>query len=185
LVFAPIEHFSHKSRCKKLSSNLFVAMCNKVCYNHQSDEVGLEPSPYLDVEFTKEQRKLLSPTPQDVQIGVILSQIFGDKATAKIARRCVDIITGNINSYACILNGPDQLERIKTYLDLAASLSDENDEINKQKAASRAEKKQVDYERLLKKAEKSAAEALKQPDLLPGMMVDLAKGSDYVLTLSN
>ncbi len=28
LVF---EHFSHKSRCRKLASILFVAMCNKVC----------------------------------------------------------------------------------------------------------------------------------------------------------
>ncbi len=83
------------------------------------------------------------------------------------------------------MNRPDQLERFKTNLDLAASLSDYNDEINKQKAASQAEKKQVDDERLLKKAEKPAAEALKQSNLLLGMMVDLAKGADYVLTLSN
>jgi hypothetical protein len=98
LVLMPIEHFSYKSRCRKLASELFIAMCNKVCCNHKSDEVGLEPSFFLDVEFTKDQRKMLScPTPRDIQIGVIISQIFGNKATTKIAMRRVDIMTGNID----------------------------------------------------------------------------------------
>jgi hypothetical protein len=175
-----VEHFSHSSRCRRLAADLFVAMCNKVCYDHQTDDVGLEPSSYLDVEFTKEQRKMLSPTHRDVQIGVILSQIFGEKASTKIAKRRVEFMTGNINSYARLLNGPEQLERIQTYSDLAASLSDYNNEVNQQKESARAEKKQVNEEKLLKKAEKAAAEEIKRNDLLPGLMVELEKGAEHI-----
>ncbi len=49
--------------------------------------------------------------------------IFGDKAKTKIAKRRIDFMTGNVNSYARILNGPAQLDSISTYNNLAASLS--------------------------------------------------------------
>ncbi len=77
------------------------------------------------------------------------------------------------------------VRKIKTYANLASSLSDYNNELNLQKATSQAEKKQVNGERHLKKAEKSAAEAIKPTDLLLDMIVDLAKGADHVLDLSS
>ncbi len=57
--------------------------------------------------------------------------------------------------------------------------------MNQQKESARAEKKQVNEEKLLKKAEKAAAEEIKRNDLLPGMMVELEKGAEHILNLSN
>jgi hypothetical protein len=79
------------------------------------------PSNWLDFECSKDQRKALYLTPRDVQVGAIIGQIFGDNSKTRIAKRRIDIMTGNVTSYAQILNGPSQLDRIKTYNDLAAS----------------------------------------------------------------
>jgi hypothetical protein len=46
------------------------------------------------------QRKALNPTPPDVQVGAIFGQIFGDNAKTRIAKRRIDIMTENVNSYA-------------------------------------------------------------------------------------
>jgi hypothetical protein len=48
-------------------------------------------------------------------------------------------MTGNVNSYALILNGPSQLDSIKTYNDLAASLSEYSNEVKAQKASVQAD----------------------------------------------
>jgi hypothetical protein len=92
-------HNSHNGRCAKISSDLFIAMTNYVCYNHNW-EGDLMPSNWLDVECSKDQRKALNPTPRDVQVGAIIGQIFGDNAKTRIAKRRIDIMTGNVNSYA-------------------------------------------------------------------------------------
>ncbi len=58
---------------------------------------------------------------------------------------------GNVNSYAWILNGPSQLDSIKTYNDLAASLSEYNNDVKAQKASVQAEKKKADAEKAANK----------------------------------
>jgi hypothetical protein len=63
------------------------------------------PSNWLDVECSKDQRKAPNPTPCDVQVGAIIGQIFGDNAKTGIAKRRIDIMMGNVNSYAQISNG--------------------------------------------------------------------------------
>ncbi len=81
------------------------------------------PSNWLDVECSKDQRKALNPTPRDVQVGAIIGQIFGDDAKTRISKRHIDIMTGNVNSYARILNGPSQLDSIKMLLDSGKRIS--------------------------------------------------------------
>ena len=94
---------------------------------------GMIPSPRFNVEITKDQRKALNPTTApNVQIGAVIGQNFDDKAKTKIAMRWIDLMTGNFNSYAWILNGPAQLDSISTYHDLAASLSEYNSEVQAQ-----------------------------------------------------
>ena len=97
-------------------------MTNYVCYHHDTDD-DMIPSPHLNVEVSADQRKALNPTVRDIQIGAVIAQIFGDKAKTKIAKRRIDFMTGNVNSDARILNGPEQLDSISTYNNLAASLS--------------------------------------------------------------
>jgi hypothetical protein len=61
-------------------------------------------------------------------------------------------MTGNINSYARILNGPAQLDCITTYNNLAVSLSDYHNEMQVQKAIVAAEKQQANVDKAAKKA---------------------------------
>jgi hypothetical protein len=96
---------------------------------------------------------MMNPTVCDIQIGAILSQIFGDKAKTNFATRRIDFMIGNVNCYARILNGPSQLASIKTYSDLASSLTEYNNEVNKQKEASKAQRKEAEAEKLLRRAD--------------------------------
>jgi len=109
------------------------------------------PSPHLNVEVSANQRKALNPTVCDIQIGAVIAQIFGDKAKTKIAKHRIDFMTGNINSYARILNGPAQLDSISTYNNRAASLSDYHNEMQAHKAIAAAEKQQADVDKAAKK----------------------------------
>ena len=71
----------------------------------------------------------------------------------KIPRdEALDFMTGNVNSYLRILNGPAQLDSISTYNNLAASLSDNHNEMQAQKAIAAAEKQQADVDKAAKKA---------------------------------
>jgi hypothetical protein len=91
-------HKPHVGRYTKISANLFVAMTNYVCYHHDTDN-DMMPSPHLNAEVSNNPRKALNPTVCDVQIGAVIAQIFGDKAKIKIAKRQINFMTGNANSY--------------------------------------------------------------------------------------
>jgi hypothetical protein len=81
----------------------------------------------------------------------VSSTIFGDKAKTKIAKCRINFMTGNVNSYAGILNGLAQLDSISTYNNLAASLSEYHSELQAQKAIVVAKKQQADVEKAAKK----------------------------------
>ena len=146
-------HKSHVGRCTKLSADLFVAMTKYVCYHHDTDD-NMIPSPHLNVEVSADQRKALNPTVRDIQIGAVRAQSFGDKVKTKIAKRRINFMTGNVNSYTRILNGPAQLDSISTYNNLAASLSKYHNEMKTQNAIVAAEKQQADVDKAAKKVPK-------------------------------
>ena len=99
------------------------------------------PFAFLDVAVSRDQVGLLNPTFCDVQLGAILDQCTGCKAKKVIAKRRVEFVSGNVNSYARILNGPAQLEKIKTYNQLSASIAQLQRERDVQKLASKAQQK--------------------------------------------
>ena len=68
---------------------------------------NLVPSASLIMQISQDQVDLLNPTLRDFQLGAIIDQCSGKKATNKIARRRIDFIPENINSYAHILNEPN------------------------------------------------------------------------------
>ncbi len=144
-------HKSHIGRCSQISADLFVAMTNYGCYHHDTEN-DMIPLLHLYVEVSNDQRKALNHTICDLQIGAVIAQINGDKAKTKIAKGQIDFMTGNINSYAWILNGPAQLDSITTYNNLAASLSDYHNEMQAQKTIVVAEKQQADVDKAVKKA---------------------------------
>ena len=57
----------------------------------------LYPSSFLDVAFSDEQQELLNPTCRDVQMGSIIDQCIGTKATREVVRRRLDMVQGNVN----------------------------------------------------------------------------------------
>ena len=82
-------------------------MTNFVARNHGWHKGGyLAPSPNLHVEFISNQRELLNPTTRDVQIGANIDQFSEKKANKVIAKRRIEFVSGNVNSYVRILNGP-------------------------------------------------------------------------------
>jgi len=178
-----INHTSHKNRCVKTSADLFIAMTNYVCYNHNSED-DLMPSNWLDAECRKDQRKALNPTTRDVQIGAIIGQIFGEQAKTRIAKRRIDFMTGNVNSYARILNGASELESIKTYNDLAVSLAEYNNEATAQKAIAQAEKKKATTEKAANKERREQQAEEQRRLIMPICEEHVAQGLEHCLSLS-
>jgi hypothetical protein len=85
----------------KLSGELFCHVANYVAHNHshETDE-DLVPSSYLDLEVTSDQVMLLNPTAHHVQIGVITDQCVGKTTKKVLAKHCIDMASGNVDSYA-------------------------------------------------------------------------------------
>lgn len=133
--------------------------------------------------MTRDQIDLLNPIPRDIQIGAILDQCAGEKATKSIAKRRVEMISGNINSYARILNGPSQLKDIQTYNQLAASMAVVRRERDKKNDAAKEKKKMDEAEKALKKAEKEQKALEEKQRLGPVCKEHVEKGLSHVLDL--
>ena len=58
-----------------------------------------------------------------------------------LAKQRIDMITGNVNSYARILNGPVQLDKMKTFNEVAASIAVIRKERNEKNEAMHVQKK--------------------------------------------
>jgi hypothetical protein len=93
-------------------------------------------------------------------------------------------MTGNINSYAQILNGSSQLDSIKMYNDLAASLSEYNNEVKAQKASVQAEKKKANAEKADNKVRRDQQVEEQRQLLLPTCEEHAARGLAHCLSLS-
>ena len=70
------------------------------------------------------QRNLLNPTPKDVLLGFITHDVRGKGAVQKIAKRKIDLIEGNVNSYSRLLNNPKRLGAIKDHAQLVATVAE-------------------------------------------------------------
>ena len=77
-------------------------------------------SSYLDVETTKDQCRLLNPTPLDCITGYILEDAVGEKALKRLPQRRLNFIDRSISSYCYILNSPERLEQIRQANKLAS-----------------------------------------------------------------
>ena len=180
------DHPLPEKRDRNIAAKIFRHMSNFVAMKHGWHTGGvLVPSSHLQVEVSREQIDLLNPTPRDVQMAAIIDQCSGKKATKVIAKRRIEFIEGNVNSYARILNGPTQLERIKTFNDLAASiatLQKEKDEIERKAKES---KKLKAAEKAQNKLEKELKAKKDYEEFGPGCKDDVEKGIDHVLSLNN
>ena len=147
----------------KLSGELFCHMANYVARNHGHEtEEDLVPSSYLDLEVTSDQVKLLNPTARHAQIGAIRDQCVGVTAKKVLAKRRIDMASGNISSYARVLNGPHQLEKIQTFNELAVTMTTLKKEREQAREEASARKKQEEKDKAARRAEKEMEAINKQ-----------------------
>jgi hypothetical protein len=143
----------------------------------------LAPAGYLDVEVTDTQLDYLNPPPNDVLVGSIMEDSIGENARKKIAKRRINFINGNVESYSRSLNNPRQLAYIEDANKLSATLStieearlQAKDDTKKRKAEEQKTKK-------AKKAKSAAAFHKTQKELYEGLKEDVLKGLDHVRKL--
>ena len=74
------------------------------------------------------QRTLLNPTQNDVFFGLIDYDAKGKGAVQKIAKRRLDVIEGNVNSYSKMLNNTKILKIIKDFNQICASVAEVSEE---------------------------------------------------------
>ena len=79
-------------------------------------------SSYLDVETTKDQYRLLNPTPLDCITGYIMEDAVGDRDLKRLPQIRLNFIDGCISSYCSILNSSKSLEYIRQANKLACVL---------------------------------------------------------------
>ena len=121
------------------------------------------------------QSTLLNPTPKDVLLGFITYDVKGKGAVQKIAKRKIDFIEGNVNSYSRLLNNPRRLESIKDHVELVATVAEVSAEADDEKARKKLRREKDTAERAQKKAALAEKEAKKMEEMLPLLNSDVNK----------
>ena len=100
----------------------------------------------------------------------------------KIAKRRIEFMNGNVNSYARVLNGQAQMESIKNYSELAASIAVYSREMTERENQKQGEKKKSDQEKAEKKRQQELKDKHDRDRLLPGCREDVeVRGLVFVL----
>ena len=79
---------------------------------------------YLDVETTKDQRRLLNPMHLDCIAGYIMEDSVSETALKRLPQRRLNCIDGSICSYCSILNSTKLLEQIRQAKNVVSVLCD-------------------------------------------------------------
>ena len=130
---------------------LFDHMCNHAAQMHWDQVRSLLPTAALDVEVSENQKTLFNPSYKNVLQGYIMYNVKGAGAMNKIAKRRLDIMSGNVASYARCLNNKKHLGSLKEYNELIASVAEISAEMEVEKQRKREEASAKATERQEKK----------------------------------
>jgi hypothetical protein len=142
----------------------------------------LEPSSFLNVEVTDDQRYLLQPTASDVLVGNILedSISIGQNAKKKIPKCRINMIAGNIASYSRVLNNEKSLVYIAEANLLSTCLSTISAAKEVAKDTAKEKREQEQKSREGKKAGDQAAFEENKAELCEELENDLNSLTDMV-----
>ena len=161
---------------KKVQKEFFHHITNHVSkQNWRIGHADVKASDYLDVEISEVQSNLLNPTPKDFLLGFITYDVKWKGAVQKIAKRKIDFIEGNVNSYSRLLNNPRRLESIKDHVELVATVAEVSAEADDEKARKKLRREKDTAERAQKKAALAEKEAKKMEEMLPLLNSDVNK----------
>jgi len=93
------------------------------------------------------------------------------------------MVAGNVTSYARVLNGPQQLDKIRTYNDLAATMAVLKKEKEQMREETNARKKKLEEQKATRKAEKEREAISKANEMAPVCKAHVDQGLDHVLKL--
>uniref|UniRef100_A0A7S0BYT6 Uncharacterized protein n=1 Tax=Proboscia inermis TaxID=420281 RepID=A0A7S0BYT6_9STRA len=105
---------------------------------------------------------MLNPTPQDMFMGYVMDHSVGDKATRRIAKRKLDMISGGIASYSRCLTNDANMKSVQETYDVAAGMVILTEERNHEKNVRSETKRIEDKRKKQEKLDKLAAEAQKK-----------------------
>lgn len=146
----------------------------KTEYHAWKDRV-CQPSSFLDLKLSADQLELFNPSPLQTVMGYILDDAQGKNAKKLLAKRRLDVITGNVASYSKFLNDPSRLEDLRDHNMLAAVIADHKKE-EQDKKKERAEKKRIEEEeKERRKAANAAKEAERRQQLMPTLEAIVSK----------
>ena len=165
---------------KEVQCKLFDHLTNYTAQSMWDSNKELEPSSYLDAFMSDEQKTLLKPTYKNCLMGYILYDVKGKGATQKLAKRWLDMITGNISSYSRCLNDTKRLKQIQEVNQLAATVAQVTADMDQEKDRKKTEAANREQKRKQKKKDDQAKEAAKQDCERPAVqliMDDFIKGT--------
>ena len=84
-----------------------------------------KPSPYLGIYVSDLQQGLIQPTEEELTQGRIMRESVGMGAKLKLVKRKLDNL-GYIKSHSGLQNNEARLERLKSEMEMAASLAENN-----------------------------------------------------------
>jgi hypothetical protein len=140
----------------------------------KSETSMLAPSDHLDLAITADQQRMLNPTTKDVIIGSILNDTMGEGAKKKLAKRRIELLSGNIASYSRVLNSEAQLQHVKDMNSLTAVLGEISAEQDAAKEKKSNEKKLAAAEKEKQKAKAQMVELAKKEALMPELAAIVA-----------
>ena len=71
------------------------------------------PSKENDLIISETQDALLMPTQRTMYMGFIIDDAIGDRAMKRIAKRKIDMMTGNVSGYAWWVNSEKDVKKYK------------------------------------------------------------------------
>jgi hypothetical protein len=149
---------------------------NFVAHQHwdKSETSVLTPSDHLDLAITADQQRMLNPMTKDVIIGSILNDTMGEGAKKKLAKRRIELLSGNIASYSRVLNSEAQLQHVKDMNSLTAILGEISAEQDATKEKKSNERKLAAAEKEKQKAKAQMADLAKKEALMPELAAIVA-----------
>jgi len=168
-------------------AKLFHHITNHTTQMMWNSKNNLEPSAYLDANISDDQRELLAPTHKNTLQGFIVCDVKGKGAQNKLAKRRLDMISGNASSHLRSMNDPKHLKQIKEVNQSAATVAEVTADIDNEKkkhAAKTAQNVKASKEEKAKKqAEEEAERAVELPQLKP-LMEDFETGRRDITALN-
>lgn len=148
--------------------------CARKHWGNNNNETGkkraLEPSSWLDVAVSMDQKALLNPTTKVVIRGSILNDTMGEGAKKKIAKRRINFWDGNISSYSRVLNSSEQIANMREVNELTAVLGEIRQENEQEKETRSRARALAAQEKEQRKAAAVEAVQRRKEQLLPQLI---------------